>query len=46
MASITRDVEELKGLSRGIEATEGLDIDTALGEVVQAVRRLKTALSG
>lgn len=46
LESMTRDAEELRGLSRGAVAAEGLDIDSALNEVVQAVNRLKMALSG
>jgi len=46
LESITRDISELEGLSRGVEAAEGLDVDAALHEAKQAVRRLKMALSG
>jgi hypothetical protein len=46
LESMTRDAEELRGLSRGAVSAEGLDIESALSEVVQAVNRLKMALSG
>jgi hypothetical protein len=45
LESITKDTAELQGLSRGVEAAEGLDVDAAVEEVVHAVRRLKSALS-
>lgn len=46
LESITRDVEALRAMSSGVQAAEGLDVDTAFGEVMQAVSRLKSALSG
>ncbi|NIT79653.1 MAG: hypothetical protein GWN58_33385 [Anaerolineae bacterium] len=46
LESISKDLTELQGLSRGVQAGEGLDVDAALNEAVQAVRRLKMALSG
>jgi hypothetical protein len=46
LESLANDAKELHGLSRGVEAAEGLDVESAAAEVVQAVRRLKMALSG
>lgn len=46
LESISKDLSELQGLSRGVEAGEGLDVDAAVNEAIQAVRRLKMALSG
>ncbi len=46
LESISKDLSELQGLSRGVEAGEGLDVEAAVNEAVQAVRRLKMALSG
>jgi len=46
LQSLTKDLAELQGLSRGVEAAEGLDVESAVHEAVQAVRRLKTVLSG
>lgn len=45
LESISKDLSELQGLSRGVEAGEGLDVDAAMNEAIQAVRRLKMALS-
>lgn len=45
LESITKDLEELRGLSRGVEAGEGLDTGVALDEAVQAINRLKSVLS-
>jgi hypothetical protein len=44
--SMARDAKELWSMSRGAVSAEGLDIESAVNEVVQAVRRLKSAFSG
>ena len=46
LESLTRDADELRNLSRGVAAAEGLDVDSAAEEVIQSVRRLKSTLYG
>ena len=45
LESITKDVSELQALSRGLQSAEGLDVETAINDVAQAVSRLKAELS-
>jgi len=44
--SIDKNLSELEGLSRGVEASEGLDIDAAIYDAKEAISRLKMALFG
>jgi hypothetical protein len=44
MESMASQAEELRALSKGVQAREGLDTDSAINDVVQAINRLKSVI--